>query len=279
MCFILITLNDQGKKTKAPDIIEQKERLNSDGTGILTPHDGKINRALEASAEAIRRTENAKMAIAHLRMATTGNVSQQNVHLWQKKNSFFAHNGIVTKYSNYEAKLPANKDKNSHTDSYLFFETVTDYISDDEVDTEAISLEAAEAGLGGRFLISQKDKTYLFGDWEVVAYEGVTYITSAVISISETQWQHGIPFNTSIPAWESSLDGVFVIDHETLTVTYLHENAKKSYAKPVYTGSNLIGFHGSVVDDGEQYDYMYGGVQYPKRLNEIGQRSQSKFND
>ena len=257
MCFILITLNDQGKQTKSPSIIRQKQISNADGTGIYTPHDGKINRALEASEEAIQRTELAKMTIAHLRMATTGNVTQQNVHLWQKKKAFFAHNGIVTKYSNYSSVRKFDKNnKNEPTDSYLFFDTVTKYISKNEIDTEAISLEAAEAGLGGRFLISAKDKTYLFGDWEVIAYEGVTYITSARISIETVEWQHGIPFSVGIPAWESDLDGVYEIDHETLEVKYLHTNAKKTYAKPA--PYNAVGFHQKVYDDVEYYDYIYG---------------------
>ena len=74
---------------------------NKDGYGILK--DDKLLRTLDKdeALKFINEKEPCKIMHCHFRMATSGKISQENVHLWKFDNVYFSHNGYVREYSNY----------------------------------------------------------------------------------------------------------------------------------------------------------------------------------
>ncbi|MEM5882600.1 MAG: hypothetical protein QXS69_04035 [Candidatus Aenigmatarchaeota archaeon] len=53
--------------------------------------------------------ENILLLHTHLRAATTGTISVDNVHLWTQNDIMFSHNGYVTKYAKYSCILKGSK--------------------------------------------------------------------------------------------------------------------------------------------------------------------------
>ena len=287
MCFISITLNPKQKKNSMPDIIQDKLTYNGDGSGLVAynkyGNQSIFMRSLKIGRRIIEQASTNPLSIVHLRSATTGDVTKENVHMWKKRGWVFAHNGTLTGLGTKE-----------FSDSHIFFEMLLDQkiLQAKDIDIIAVEALAKQFHLWGRFtLVNEATKTmYLFGSWDVIHYDDVCYITSANIKLITPTYLHGIRFIQDASGMlEAKLDGVYKMDMKTLELECL----KTSFNTYSYTPtpisqatSNAIGFKtpqphlaqagwgfGDDIDDDLYYDNDIGDWipinqrKYAKRYN------------
>src|SRR5580658_2868268 len=88
---------------QAPDSLSQQSRREPDGTGLgwfdadRSPHVSKQPIAAYEDASFAReaREISSTTFVAHVRFASTGELTVQNTHPFEQRNRLFAHNGVI----------------------------------------------------------------------------------------------------------------------------------------------------------------------------------------
>jgi predicted glutamine amidotransferase len=121
----------------APDSLAQQSHRNPDGVGIGTfdaaerPVVDKQPLAAWQDAEfaSAARELRSSTFLAHVRYATTGNLSQRNTHPFVQDGRLFAHNGLVQGLGDLDARLEARgatRLVRGETDSERIFALITE---------------------------------------------------------------------------------------------------------------------------------------------------------
>jgi glutamine amidotransferase len=119
---------------EAPDSLAQQSRRNPDGYGIATYDREGIASVEKRPAAAYEDELFAREAkeresptfVAHVRYATTGELSIENTHPFEQRNRVFAHNGYIGDLQALESQLGPYADLvHGQTDSERFFALVT----------------------------------------------------------------------------------------------------------------------------------------------------------
>jgi predicted glutamine amidotransferase len=141
---------------QAPDSLEEQSRANPDGTGVgVFDADGSPvvlrqpvaawqDRAFALEAEDL---ESATF-VAHVRFASTGDLSVANTHPFEQEGRLFAHNGVIEGLDLLDAHLSAGAGDGSRlvhgqTDSERFFALITQEIRRHDGDIGAAIAAAA----------------------------------------------------------------------------------------------------------------------------------------
>jgi predicted glutamine amidotransferase len=136
---------------EAPDSLSQQSRREPDGTG-LGWFDGE--RRARVSKQPIAAYEDASFAreaqeissttfVAHVRFASTGELTVQNTHPFEQHGRLFAHNGVIEDLATLEDRLGEAMDLvHGQTDSERLFALITTEIASRDGDV-AGGIEAA----------------------------------------------------------------------------------------------------------------------------------------
>jgi len=210
--------------------ITEEAMLNKDGFAIFADEFGKkpyIKRLLAPSTQVISEALKYNAVHFHGRQATTGEVHENNVHFWNIGEWIFGHNGWVREYSSFFSE---KKDKDSLTDSYLFFHEMMKrgYVKEDKIKWDKIDRLADEKSFSGRFVLinSKTKKAYYAGDWNAYLIgdgeDRVLLIASKKISLYKQVNFFGIDFthqDNELNIITKDLKGVFCINYEEGTYT------------------------------------------------------------
>jgi glutamine amidotransferase len=119
---------------EAPDSLAEQSRREPDGTGLGIFDDQGHPSVYKAPLPAYEDQEFGRRArevcsrtfIAHVRYASTGEVSLANTHPFEQQDRLFAHNGVIEDLPALEQELgPALAWVNGQTDSERFFALIT----------------------------------------------------------------------------------------------------------------------------------------------------------
>ena len=104
------------------DKIKSLEKSNSDGIGIVAFNTKTKTNYIQRNLD-IDKIDLSKILSSfdiiniHLRNATAGKISKDNIHFWKYNNWVFSHNGQIFNYE--KLKTQCSKEM---SDSYIFFE-------------------------------------------------------------------------------------------------------------------------------------------------------------
>jgi glutamine amidotransferase len=119
---------------EAPDSLAQQSRCEPDGTGLGTfdehgmPVISKQPIAAYEDHEFAREAREVKSGtfVAHVRYASTGDLTPENTHPFEQAGRLFAHNGVIEGLDQLDAELgDARKLVKGETDSERFFALIT----------------------------------------------------------------------------------------------------------------------------------------------------------
>jgi predicted glutamine amidotransferase len=123
---------------QAPDSLSQQSRREPDGTGLgwfdadRSPHVSKQPIAAYEDASFAReaREISSTTFVAHVRFASTGELTVQNTHPFEQRNRLFAHNGVIEDLAALEGRLgEAMRLVHGQTDSERLFALITTEIA------------------------------------------------------------------------------------------------------------------------------------------------------
>lgn len=209
MCQLLLAKKiKKTASTKAlMDILADKSIYNKDGFAILGSS-GDILRTLdkaEFNKKAKKIIKATDWNITHLRLATHGKASVDNVHLWQKNGFIFGHNGVIANYGKYG--------DSGISDSQDYFISLMATIKNNEPSHIAKRIKKSKFFNGGRaFLLAPQDKLYLFGDFKVYEVAGWFIISSSTLYLNETQKKYGALTMITSKMATGELDGIYLMD-------------------------------------------------------------------
>ena len=172
----------------------------------------------------------------HFRNATEGTVNLRNIHFWQGKGFYFAHNGIV---------YQQDKDDKGRSDSLLFFNKILNKISNVK-NYEGIASMLGElidkTGFSGRGFLLDNKKLILFGDlYSYLVNDCFVVFSSAELDFKEYQ---GKSFGdlylyrqtTKVDIISGEIEGVSLWDFKDKVKKTIHKHSYKSYSN--YKGLN-----------------------------------------
>jgi predicted glutamine amidotransferase len=125
---------------EAPDSLAQQSRREPDGTGLGTfDADGRpvvYKRPLAAYEDhefaCKAREVRSRTFIAHVRYASTGELTPENTHPFEQRNRLFAHNGVIEDLPRLDEELgDARSLVHGETDSERYFALITREIEHD----------------------------------------------------------------------------------------------------------------------------------------------------
>ena len=270
MCVILsITQLNKNKKIQEELVanIEEAKEYNKDGIGIIgantTNNDFVCRREMKCSASQLfNLLDRFNLLNIHLRQATSGVVARKNVHFWQKKNWFFAHNGAIGDY-------PEGK----YSDSFLFFQELCNrhFVKQNGIVLDKkISALKDEKTFWGRFLLYHQPlrKTFFFGDFHTYALaEDALVVATKELDFSEYFHLCGIRFDKTAPfqVLHRKMDGIF-----SLTLK------RKSFNRINFKFGNIERYGGSAYwGKNNAYDEEYSAL--PDRSKDDNQRYQKHW--
>jgi len=207
MCYNLIlkTINiNKKQKKEVKNLLKEifKEfRYNDDGAFLFNSSVNQIIRTLDY-AQFEKKLQNLKidnntLLHMHLRKATSGSVSEQNIHGWRFENYICSHNG----YYGYGYYYTLNKSKlDDNSDSYEFFEKNKDAINSENI--EAIDVEGfygvayCNSLDSSRLLIISKHKSaklYYLKNLILISNESLDSILSQYYTIGDLKFKMTVP--------------------------------------------------------------------------------------
>jgi len=217
MCVILTIYQKRKNSQIQKDILELYDNVkksNPDGVGVIAFNKKEDNihyyRDMDKSSESFGEIlKKYQTIMIHFRLATSGSRNVDNVHFWQNKNWYFAHNGIVSGLVDKEQL---------ESDSLLFFEHLikNNFLLDNgNIKIKAISKASNNFNLWGRFILlndKQKKATY-FGDWYVYKINQTLIIASTKLELGTTDSILGFIFEKPVVYQENKIEScVFSID-------------------------------------------------------------------
>jgi glutamine amidotransferase len=131
---------------EAPDSLAEQSRRNPDGYGIATFEDDGAPKVAKRPAAAYEdeqfareaKQEESRTFVAHVRYASTGQVSLENTHPFEQEGRVFAHNGYVGEVESMRKRVGDHlRLVHGQTDSELLFALITKEIDAAGGDVEA----------------------------------------------------------------------------------------------------------------------------------------------
>ena len=131
---------------EAPDSLARQSRKEPDGAGLgYFDPDGHphvlrdpVAAYEDASFSRAAREEASRTFVAHVRYASTGDLSAQNTHPFEQRGRLFAHNGVIQDLGRLEAQLGGYLDLvKGDTDSERYFALITKEIEASDGDVGA----------------------------------------------------------------------------------------------------------------------------------------------
>jgi len=182
----------------------------------------------------------------HLRLATSGKETRENIHFWKKGNWFLAHNGTLSGYTG--SFYSESKDK---CDSYLFFKELValNYITDNgKVKYNKIKKLAEAKSFWGRFVLVnlEKKKIWYFGDFKASLLSNkVMVISTTDMDLTDFSSFYGLIFQTEkkISVATTEIDGIFCIDLKRGRGKEISDEFENSY----------VGYKGYTKKDNDDY--------------------------
>jgi len=207
MCYnLIVKIFDVNKKQKKEVKNLLKEifnefKYNDDGAFLYNSLSSQIIRTLNYN-EFEKKLENLKISNntlihMHLRKATSGSVTEQNIHGWQIGNYICSHNGYYG-YSYYYSMSKSKLDDNS--DSYEFFSKNAEAINNediDKIDTDGFYGVAYCNSLDSKkLLIISKHKTaklYYLRSLILISNESLDNILSQYYTVGDFKFRLTMP--------------------------------------------------------------------------------------
>jgi predicted glutamine amidotransferase len=143
---------------QAPDSLQQQSRREPDGAGIGTFDAGGrpvFDKQPLAAYEDRRFAEDARdlesrTFVAHVRYASSGDLTMPNTHPFEQDGRLFAHNGVIGDVARLEAELgEAREMVQGETDSERFFALITREIERTGTDDIGAGIAAAARWVAG----------------------------------------------------------------------------------------------------------------------------------
>jgi hypothetical protein len=213
MCYLLFAkkLKKTAKNKTLTDIFSEKIKYNTDGACYLTDK-GNYLRTLENDEYLNllpKAVNKANWLISHLRFATNGAKTLNNVHLFERDGFYFAHNGIISEYTGKSAK------DGEKSDSLLYFNNLIDSIKN--LDDKHITKRIKKSNFfdGGRaMLILPNGKMFLYGDFKAYNLDGWLIISSSSLYFSQKEktLDFGAVKLKKGNNFYGDLDGIYSID-------------------------------------------------------------------
>lgn len=217
--------------------IAEERKTNPHGTGIVAWKNQKnlfTHREMVVPIEDFKDVlENYPIFHTHLRQATTGEKTQNNVHFWTMGQWMFAHNGMVYDYTT---------DNKNKTDSQLLFEELYNqgcFTENNKVDFGKVKKIVNTLGFWGRFIVINKETkmTYYFGDWHMYSLnKSGLLIASKSLEFKQKNFElFGVQFEKDTDSvLEQTIDGMFSINAETSEFKWIDEEFMKATpVKPI----------------------------------------------
>lgn len=216
MCIILtLAQKVKNKETQADfnRVVDIGKAYNSDGIGLIAFNKTGV---VHSFRDMVKPSQSLEQVIAkysntlvHLRLATAGDKTADNVHFWQWNNWYFAHNGIV-------GQLTAGKAK---SDSLQFFEAICQkglLQKNGLLNHKGIEKLSNKYNLSGRFVLfnSILRVGYYFGNWYAYKLQNSLVISSQSISLVEATPFFGFTFTTPRPTIKEKEipSSIFMVD-------------------------------------------------------------------
>jgi len=247
MCVIL-SIHQKEKDPKIQLSLINKvislERYNNDGVGIiafnLRNDKWFYERKMELDVEKLQQVMlDYDIVNIHLRLATSGKETKENIHFWKKGSWFFAHNGTISGYNR-----STHLDTREHSDSSLFFKELIslNYITDKgKVKYGKIKKLADDRSFWGRFVLInlKKKKIWYFGDFKASLLSNkVMVISTTDLDLSVYSVFCGLEFQNEnkISIARTEVNGIFCIDIKTGKGKLIDEEFGSIYSSG-YSGS------------------------------------------
>lgn len=242
MCKLMLGINFEESKVSPNLFVVNKSVFESekDGTVVFDWKDFKNpkSKAFKSTSEAIDymalQSQSKGLFGVHTRTATSGLLTEDNLHFWIKSGYSFAHNGLVVQLSGASQK---------DSDSKLFFEILLRKLKRREKHSKNLKVKTKAKIIRGlmdemnftgvAFLIDIKRKLlYLLGTRDIDIYSDTqSFITFASFTAS-LHYQKiinyaGVEFITTglaLPIFHNTLpEGIYVYDIKNRAIIYKEE--------------------------------------------------------
>lgn len=150
-----------------------------------------------------------KWHLVHFRLATAGQKTLDNIHLWERNGHFFAHNGVINSLSYDKVK----------SDSLLFFENLINDAPKQGINYDNIKdlldKHPQMADFYGRgFIVNPDNDVFMFGDFIAYYIDGYVIISSAPLFFGNSLEFGDLEFSIepATPPLTAKLDGICGFD-------------------------------------------------------------------
>lgn len=237
MCVIISVYQKQKKiNNTIIDKVDELRFSNPDGIGVVGFDSNKkhwtTKRELNIDKSTIKKVfQDSNVINIHLRSSTAGKINKTNVHFWENGDWMFAHNGVITEYS---------QDK-FLSDSRIFFDRLITYgyIGENgKIKYKKIKKMMNKLTYWGRFILinTKTNKIYYFGDFHAYMMNKNTLIISTQsINFNDYFDLYGVVFRekNKNEVMKVKMKGIFYIDIDKETLKQIED---KDLATSYYGG-------------------------------------------
>jgi len=207
MCYNLIVKTFEINKKQKKEVrnllkeIFEEFKYNDDGAFLYNSLTSEVIRTLdynefEKKLRSLKIDDNTLIHL-HLRKATSGSVSEQNIHGWRFDNYICSHNG----YYGYSYYLSVSKSKlDDNSDSFEFFEKNKDAINNEDLDSIDVDnfygVAYCNSINASKLLIISKHKTaklYYLKDLILISNESLDSILSQYYTVGDLKFKMTVP--------------------------------------------------------------------------------------
>ncbi len=230
MCYLLFAkkLKKTAKNKTILDILDDKMLYNKDGYCYLDNNGNEI-RTLDQKEYIKNIKKDLKASdwiISHLRFATNGSKTTDNVHLFEQNGYRFAHNGIISHFSDW-------KKGQVKSDSLLYFESLINSLKCNDENHIVKRIKKSNFFNGGRaFLLSPDNKMYIYGDFHIYIVNDWLIISSTTIDIqAEKTVKLGDISLMKDSCYQDYIQGIYILkpSNKKIDFTLKGEMPKKQY--------------------------------------------------
>ncbi|MDR1553055.1 MAG: class II glutamine amidotransferase [Prevotellaceae bacterium] len=154
MCVIIV--KPAGVKMPSKHVLQMAARYNPHGCGFCTK--SLMYKSLDFATfmKHLSNVDDSEACLIHFRFATTGSIKASNCHPFKDKDTFFAHNGVLS-----------IETRNDKTDSETFFkEYVMPFIRKYSFDSDEFRTLISAYDSLNRFAIMKAGVIKLFGNFQ-----------------------------------------------------------------------------------------------------------------
>ena len=203
MCYNLVLKTFEVNKKQKKEVknllkeIFREFSYNDDGAFLYNSLTSQIIRTLDYN-EFEKKLENLKinnntLLHMHLRKATSGSISEQNIHGWRFDNYICSHNG-------YYGMSFSKKELNDNSDSYEFFNKNKDAINEEDIDNIDVDnffgVAYCNSLDSSKLLIISKHKTaklYYLKSLVIISNESLDSLMSQYYEVGDFKFKMTVP--------------------------------------------------------------------------------------